>query len=130
MHPKYDDTVDKIIAWSKQESNIKGSLILGSQVREELEGNEWSDLDVLLLAEQPHFLINTVDWLEFFGEAVCVTFEETSLDFMNLNWYVKRALFDDNRVIDFSILPYDRLDDVLSINRDIHALRLITLFYS
>ena len=54
MHPKYDETVDKIIAWSKRDSNIKGSLILGSQVRNELEGDEWSDLDVLLLADKPH----------------------------------------------------------------------------
>jgi aminoglycoside 6-adenylyltransferase len=122
VHPKYNETVDKIIAWSKQDRNIRGSLILGSQVREELEGDEWSDLDVLLLADKPPLLMNTDNWLESFGEVVCVTFEETGLDFINLNWCIKRALFDDHRVIDFSILPYDRLDDVLSINKDIHAL--------
>ena len=43
----------------------------------------------------------------------------TELHFASWNWCVKRALFDDHRAVDFSILPYDKLDEVLSVNKGI-----------
>jgi aminoglycoside 6-adenylyltransferase len=121
MHPKYGEMVKRLKAWAEQESKVHSALILGSQVREEFEGDEWSDLDVLLLVDDPQVLLQTDTWLTFFGEAVCGTVEETQLDWLRLTWAVKRVLFADNRAVDFSILPYDRIDDVLSINAEIHA---------
>lgn len=121
MHPKYHKTIDTLRTWSQREKTIHAALILGSQVRKEFEGDEWSDLDVLLLTENPHDFIQTDMWLARFGEIVCVTGEETILDWIPLTWYVKRVLFADNRAIDFSILPADRIDDLLSINAEIHA---------
>lgn len=113
--------VKRLKAWAEQESKVHSALILGSQVREEFEGDEWSDLDVLLLVDDPQVFLQTDTWLTFFGEAVCVTVEETQLDWIRLSWAVKRVLFADNRTVDFSILPYDRVDDVLSINAEIHV---------
>ena len=107
MHPKYDETIDKLRTWSQQERNIHCALILGSQVSTEFEGDGWSDLDVLLLVDDPQVFIQTRSWLAIFGEIVCVTVDETALDWVQLIWYVKRVLFADNRALDFSILPYD-----------------------
>lgn len=45
-----------------------------------------------------------------------------TVDGMNFgvwNWSVKRVLFDNNLDVDFSILPYEQLDSVLSVNKDI-----------
>jgi aminoglycoside 6-adenylyltransferase len=121
MHPIYDETVGKLRRWSQRERDIRCALLLGSQVREEGEGDEWSDLDVLLLVDDPSVFMQTDTWLAVFGEIICVTVEETLLDWVQLTWYVKRALFADNRALDFSILPYHRVDDVLSINAEVHA---------
>lgn len=121
MHPKYNETIDELRTWAHRERNIQCVLILGSQVRKEFGGDEWSDLDVLLFADDPDVFIQTDTWVACFGEIVCVTFEETILDWIHLRWYVKRVLFADNRAIDFSIMPYNRIDDVLSINAEIHA---------
>lgn len=121
MHPKYRETVDRLVTWSQQESTVHCALILGSQVRETFEGDEWSDLDVLLLVEKPQELIQTDTWLTQFGEIACVVVEETPLDWLSLIWSVKRVLFADHRTVDFSIMPAVRLDDVLSINAEIHA---------
>lgn len=121
MHPKYNETVNKLRTWSQNEISIQGAIILGSQVRDEFEGDEWSDLDVLLLADTPSDFMQSDKWLDFLGEVVCVVVEETRLDWVNLTWSVKRILFTDNRTVDFSILPSDRVDDVLSMNAEIHA---------
>jgi aminoglycoside 6-adenylyltransferase len=121
MHPQYHESVEKIKGWSQQAPNIHAVILLGSQVRKEFTGDEWSDLDVLLLADDPQVLLRSDAWLAFLGERVCGVMEETPLDWLPLTWSVKRVLFADNRTIDFSILPYARLDDVLAMNAEIHA---------
>lgn len=121
MHPKYKETINNLRTWSQNKKSIKGAIILGSQVRNEFKGDEWSDLDVLLLADTPAEFMQTNVWLDFLGEIVCAIDEETPLDWVNLTWSVKRVLFADNRTIDFSIMPADRVDDVLSMNAEIHA---------
>ena len=121
MHPQYAGTIEKLSRWSQQEPSIQGLLVLGSQVRDQYKGDEWSDLDVLLLAVAPHVLMRSNAWLNLLGEVVCVVEEETYLDWINLTWSVKRVLFADHRAVDFSILPAERVDDVLVMNADIHA---------
>lgn len=121
MHPKYGEMVERLRTWTEQESTVHSALILGSQVREEFEGDEWSDLDVLLLVDSPQMFLQTDTWLTFFGGIICSTVEETHLDWIGLTWAVRRVLFDDNRTTDFSIMPNDRVDDVLSINAEVHA---------
>ena len=121
MHPKYIESIAKLRMWSQEEKSIHATIILGSQVRDEFEGDEWSDLDVLLLVDHPQVFLQTDTWLAFLGEIVCAIVEESNLDWMHLTWAVKRVLFADNRTIDFSIMPYDRIDDVLGLNAEIHA---------
>jgi len=116
---KYDKTVDKIIAWSEQDRNIESVIIIGSQVRKEKPADEWSDLDLMVLTNEPQILLNDNNWLNQFGAPVCTFIYETVLPFVKWNWLVKRVLFDDNRDIDFSILLYDQIDDVLAINKEI-----------
>lgn len=116
---KYDKTVDKIIAWSEQDHNIESVIIIGSQIRKEKPADEWSDLDLMVLTNESQILLHDNNWLNQFGIPVCTFIEETVLSFVKWNWIVKRVLFDDNRDIDFSILPYDQIDDVLAINKAI-----------
>jgi aminoglycoside 6-adenylyltransferase len=116
---KYDKTVDEIIAWSQQDSNVEGAIVIGSQVRDELHADEWSDLDVMVLANSPYLLLDEATWMDRFGTPVCVFVEVNELPFATWNWCVKRVLFDDYRAVDFSILPSDKLDEVLSVNKGI-----------
>jgi aminoglycoside 6-adenylyltransferase len=121
MHSKYSATIATLSVWCQQEQGIQGAVALGSQVREEIPGDEWSDLDVLLLADDPQALLRSNAWLAFLGQVVCTTVEETPLSWLSLTWSVKRILFADHRAVDFSIMPADRLDDVLAMNAEIHA---------
>ncbi len=121
MHPKYTETLTQLKTWAQQTPTVHGLVVLGSQVRKEFAGDEWSDLDVLLLVDDPRDLLQDDTWLAPFGEVVCLIVEETSLEWLHLTWSVKRVLFADNRTVDFSMMPYDRLDDVLALNAEIHV---------
>ena len=56
---------------------MQGLLVLGSQARDKLKGDEWSDLDLLLLTDQPNDFMQSDKWLKAFGDVVCVIDEET-----------------------------------------------------
>lgn len=121
MDAKYSKDLEVLIAWAKEEARIQALLVIGSQARVSPPHSEWSDLDILMLVENPDYFIEKTDWLERFGRVVVVAEEIVDLGFVDLTWYVKRPLYSDSRAIDFSIMPFDRIDDVLSINREIHA---------
>lgn len=121
MHSKYAETVEHIRLWAQQEKDVHCVLILGSQVRKDFEGDAWSDLDVLLLVDNPDIFRQTNAWIAFLGEILCEIVEEAYLDWIQLTWYTKRILLTDNRAIDFSIMPYARIEEVLALNAEIHA---------
>jgi len=121
MLPKYADTLERLCLWSQQTDEVEGAIVIGSQAREMLLADQWSDLDLMVLVRTPDTFLNENQWLNRFGNVVCAFNYITPLHFTTWDWCVKRILLDDNRDIDFSILPYDHLDEVLAVNQDIMA---------
>ena len=91
MTIKYDETIDEIIAWSQQDGNVEGAIVIGSQVRDELRADEWSDLDVMVLANDPSRLLDEATWMDRFGTPVCVFVEVNELPFATWDWCARRA---------------------------------------
>ena len=121
MDERYVKSVEEMVAWAEEDEGIQGIVIIGSQVRSYPPHTEWSDLDVLLLVDDPEVLKKNTAWLRRFGTVAIATEEVVDFRSAHLTWYVKRPLYTDNRAIDFCILPFDRLDTVLSVNKEIHA---------
>ena len=51
MDPKYAESVRRIKNYAENDNNVMGVILLGSQVRKEVPGDQWSDLDVLLITQ-------------------------------------------------------------------------------
>lgn len=117
----YQSTVKKIVQWAAQTPNVHAAIVIGSQIRVEYPGDQWSDLDLLLLVQDAPALIDCDEWLHQFGTPICITQEVVTLEHQQLVWYVKRPLYDDLQAIDFSIFPFSRLEDVLQVTRNIYA---------
>ena len=121
MRPGYADTIKTIRTWSQKEKEIGGAVIIGSQVRSTRQADQWSDLYPMLVIHTPDTFLNDSQWVSRFGNVVCAYNEVTPLHFTSWDWCVKRVLSDDNRDVDFSILPYSHLDEALAINKGIIA---------
>lgn len=119
MHTKIAAIVDELWVWSRHEKNVEGVIIIGSQVRDELKADEWSDLDCMVLVNDPQSLMDEDGWMGQFGNVICVFNYVTVLHFTDWNWCVKRVLLEDNQDIDLCILPFNRLDEVLAVNQEI-----------
>lgn len=116
---KYSEITEQIIQFSRKKPDIKGVIIIGSQVQEKTPVDEWSDLDLMLFTDDPDHYLKDNQWLSGLGEPIVWYVDETVLGFVDWNWTVKRVLFSSDRDVDFSILPINYVDSVLSVNQEI-----------
>jgi len=119
MQGRYTELIARVVAWCQAEANLQGAILIGSQARPEHGADAWSDLDLMLLADDPDALLERSDWLARFGRPACDFTEVTPLPWLTWNWCAKRVLYDDGRDVDFSLLPYDHLSEVLDVNAEI-----------
>lgn len=116
---EYASIIDTIKSWAENDPNIKVVIIIGSQVQKAAKVDIWSDLDTMILLDNPETLLMDDGWIGNFGNPVCSYVDTTKLSFVEWDWSVKRVLYEKNLDVDFSILPISHLDSVLSVNKDI-----------
>jgi hypothetical protein len=68
VHVRYGAFVDKVAVWARQDANVDGVMMVGSQTRHDLAADEWSGLDLLMAAHDPEPLFQHDNWLRQFGD--------------------------------------------------------------
>lgn len=102
---RFDSILQSLARWGSRDPQIQAALIIGSQAREDHPADDFSDLDLILVAEDPRLLLTTDDWLSPIGN-VHISFVETTLG----GAQERRVLFDGALDVDFIILsPADFL---------------------
>ncbi|MBN1402736.1 MAG: aminoglycoside 6-adenylyltransferase [Anaerolineae bacterium] len=100
----YDRLVARVAAWAEADDNVRAVLIIGSRARSDHPADAWSDLDLLVLAEDPAPFAASAGWLAAIGEA-WLTFIEPTPD----GGRERRVLFAGGLDVDFAL---DRVQDV------------------
>jgi aminoglycoside 6-adenylyltransferase len=104
--PTYDTLIERFVAWAKNEDNIRAVVVIGSRARtEDHPADEWSDLDLLILAHDPGPLIETTGWLNAVGTPWLTFVEPTPGD----GGFERRVLFAGGLDVDFAPIPADEI---------------------
>ena len=90
------NVIDRIKHMGVCSDKIFAILIFGSQARKDKAADEYSDLDVILIVDEPDYFISTDQWLCEIG-SFNTSFTETLLDYTD----ERRILFDNTFDIDF-----------------------------
>ncbi|MBN1440244.1 MAG: aminoglycoside 6-adenylyltransferase [Anaerolineales bacterium] len=99
--PYYEELIWNFLQWAEKEDNIRAAAVIGSRARtKDHPADEWSDLDLLVVAVEPRLLIEHADWLGAIGEP-WITFLETTPD----GGCERRALFAGGLDVDFAPVP-------------------------
>src|SRR6056297_98372 len=107
---KFDAIVQKFIRYSTTCENFRAAAIIGSRARTEKPADEFSDLDILILSNEPEKHIDNTDWLSEIGE-VHITFVET----LPLgNGKERRVMFANALDVDFAIVPASQSEAMFS----------------
>lgn len=90
------DFQEQVVEWANGRSDIQAVLLVGSLARETYPADEWSDVDLILFADDIEVFVRQDGWLADFGEVVVPVFERHQCG--DIEWLV---LFADGLQADF-----------------------------
>jgi aminoglycoside 6-adenylyltransferase len=64
----YEQLIEALTGWAKNRRDIRAAIIIGSRARQDKSIDEWSDLDIMLMARNPRLFLKTTDWLDHIGK--------------------------------------------------------------
>jgi aminoglycoside 6-adenylyltransferase len=105
----YEKLIERFLAWAENEAAISSAVVIGSRSRTDHPADEWADLDVIVVTRDPARLLSNTDWLEDIGKPILTFIENTS----NGGEKERRVLFDNGLDVDFSVIPYEKIEMML-----------------
>ena len=107
---RFIDFQQQVLQWATHRSDIQAVLLIGSLARVDHAADEWSDVDLILFADDIEGYVSQDGWLEAFGEVLVPVFERHESG--DVEWLV---LFADGLKADFYFtLGAERLVPVIT----------------
>ena len=94
----YEVITNRLIKWAEHNENIRAVILIGSRARNCKPADEWSDLDVIIIAEDISVYLQTTAWIHRFGIPM-LTFTETAFD----GSVERRVLYEGFLDVDFAL---------------------------
>jgi aminoglycoside 6-adenylyltransferase len=86
--------------WASEREDVAALVVVGSQARDDVPADRWSDLDLILLLDSPSRYTDDATWTSEFGNPV-VTFLEATMD----GHWERRVLYETGEDVDFVLFP-------------------------
>jgi aminoglycoside 6-adenylyltransferase len=99
MAQRYEQWIDRLHAWAQTHPQVFGILVLGSRARTHTPADQWSDLDIVLLVEDPALILHDDQWLASVGTPSISFLESTAAG----DLVERRLLFDG--ILDIDVIP-------------------------
>jgi len=94
--------------WAQERDDVRAAIVVGSQVRTDTPADRWSDLDIILIVDDPERYAENASWVSEFGTPALTFLEETPLGQRE-----RRVLYETGEDVDlplFSLSALDRLE--------------------
>jgi molybdopterin-guanine dinucleotide biosynthesis protein A len=100
------DLIEAAIAdWAREQPDVHAAVVVGSRARREAPADRWSDLDVILLVDDPEPYAADATWVEEFGRPVLTFLEETPVG----SHRERRVLYESGEDVDLPLFPLSAL---------------------
>jgi aminoglycoside 6-adenylyltransferase len=100
VNTRMDLLAAAVADWAREREDIRALLVVGSQARDGLPADRWSDLDVILLVRDPKRYLDDAGWVEEFGQPMLTFVEATKGGDRE-----RRVLYESGEDVDFVVLP-------------------------
>jgi aminoglycoside 6-adenylyltransferase len=100
----------QVADWARERDDVRAAAVVGSQARTETPADKYSDLDVVLLVDDPEPYAQDSGWVAEFGTPVLTFLEPTAVG----DQRERRVLYETNEDVDFPLIPVSALDQLES----------------
>jgi aminoglycoside 6-adenylyltransferase len=109
----YEQLIERFVTWAQTQPDIRAAIIVGSQARIDRPADEWSDLDIVVIATDPKRYLSRTNWLENIGNPWITFLERTGTG----NEKERRVLFEGGLDVDFALLPKRKVQLLIQLLR-------------
>ncbi|HEU5491769.1 MAG TPA: aminoglycoside 6-adenylyltransferase, partial [Gaiellaceae bacterium] len=95
-----------IADWARERPDVRAAVVVGSQARREAPADRWSDLDVILIVDDPEPYAADAAWVEEFGRPALTFLEETPAGGQR----ERRVLYEAGEDVDLPLFPLSALE--------------------
>ncbi|SFL91955.1 aminoglycoside 6-adenylyltransferase [Gracilibacillus orientalis] len=106
----YDLIIERFLSFADKEQNIRAVIIVGSRARQEKPADQYSDLDLVIFAENPNSLLYHKKWLAQIGKSHITFLENTAVG----GGIERRVLFEGGLDVDFACFPISAVSEMKS----------------
>jgi aminoglycoside 6-adenylyltransferase len=99
--------IARVVTWASSRDDIHAVALVGSRARG--DADEYSDHDFVLVVDDPEPYLRSVEWVRAIGEPLASFAEPAATGGID----ERRVLFADGADADFSLLPVERVAEVL-----------------
>ncbi|WP_054309192.1 aminoglycoside 6-adenylyltransferase [Mesorhizobium sp. 1M-11] len=107
------DVLNAVVAWATGHEGVEALIHTGSLVRTDNRADEFSDLDIEIIAARPDNLSSNDKWLTEIGELITVLRLDEDQD-----WPTRLAIFEGGVKVDFTIAGLRRVADMIRSGLD------------
>ncbi len=91
--------------WARERPDIRAAYVIGSRARSDMPADRWSDLDIVLVVDDPEPYAQSAAWVSEFGTPVLTFLEETPIGQRE-----RRVLYEAGEDVDFPLFPLSALE--------------------
>ena len=106
--------LENIKIWAEGTDNVRALVQTGSLVRNDGLADEFSDLDIEILAYRPHLLAESDTWIHTAGQPVTVLHLDAEGE---QEWPARLVIFDNGIKADFTLSGLSRVTDMISARK-------------
>jgi aminoglycoside 6-adenylyltransferase len=101
------DLIEATIAdWAAEREDVRAAVVVGSQARADTPADRWSDLDVILIVDDPEPYAADPGWVCEFGDPVLTFLEPTAVQ----DQRERRVLYESGEDVDLPLIPVAALE--------------------
>lgn len=94
--------------WAREEPDVRAAVVVGSRARGDVPADRWSDLDLILVVDDPESFAGDASWVAEFGEPVLTFLESTAVG----GERERRVLYATGEDVDFPLIPVAALERI------------------
>lgn len=105
VNTRMDLIAAQIADWARERADVRAAVVVGSQARTDTPADRWSDLDVILVVDDPEPYARDAGWVAEFGTPLLTFLEPTMGDQRE-----RRVLYETGEDVDLPLFPVGALE--------------------